>query len=226
MSGHAPAEPGDAPAGAAPVATSDATPDATAASDPAHDAIDAALAATLETVLHTERLALEPLAERHADELFAPLADARLYVHVPQEPPASLEALRQRCALLARRRSPDGRELWLNWVLRGRADGACRGRLQATVRRVDALAWIAYEVFPPYWRQGLAREGCSAMIRWLIDALGVRRLAAEVDSHNTASLLLLERIGFQRAGFRPAADHFKGRDSDEWTLRLAASDWR
>lgn len=225
MSSQAPATPDAAPAAAADTVAAGVAPVATVASA-ARDAIDAVRAATLETVLHTERLALEPLAEHHADELFAPLADARLYAHVPQEPPASLDALRLRCALLARRCSPDGRELWLNWVLRGRADGACRGLLQATVRRADALAWIAYEVFPPYWQQGLAREGCSAMIGWLIHTLGVRRLAAEVDSHNTASLRLLERIGFQRAGFRPAADHFKGRDSDEWTLRLAASDWR
>lgn len=211
-------------AAAAPAAHAGAAPDAVAR-EAAPAALDAALAATLETVLHTERLRLEPLAERHADELFAPLADPRLYAHVPQEPPASPDVLRLRCALLARRCSPDGRELWLNWVMRDRADGVCRGRLQATVRRADALAWIAYEVFPPYWRQGLAREGCTAMVRWLIEALGVRRLAAEVDSHNTASLRLLERIGFQRAGFRPAADHFKGRTSDEWTLRLTRDEW-
>ena len=61
------------------------------------------------------------------------------------------------------------------------------------------------------------------MIEWLIDALGVRQFAAEVDSLNSASLRLLERLGFQRVSLREAADEFKGRVSDEWTLRLDAA---
>ncbi len=58
------------------------------------------------------------------------------------------------------------------------------------------------------------------MIEWLIDTLGVRQLAAEVDSLNSASLRLLERLGFERVSLHEAADEFKGRVSDEWTLRL------
>ena len=83
--------------------------------------------------MHTPRLDLEPLTEAHADELWLPLADPRLYTHVPQDPPASLAALRERFALLSARRSPAGDQLWLNWVMRERRDGQCRGRLQATV---------------------------------------------------------------------------------------------
>ncbi|HEU5293277.1 MAG TPA: GNAT family N-acetyltransferase [Burkholderiaceae bacterium] len=176
----------------------------------------------LETVLRTQRLDLEPIGERHADELWAPLADPLLYTHVPQDPPLSLAALRERFALLSQRRSPQGDQLWLNWVLRERSDGQCRGRVQATVT-TDALAWIAYEVFPPSWGRGLASEGCRRMMEWLIDELGVRELVAEVDSLNAASLRLLERLGFERASWRAAADHFKGRVSDEWTLRLPAT---
>jgi ribosomal-protein-alanine N-acetyltransferase len=176
----------------------------------------------LETVLRTPRLDLEPMAERHADELWLPLADPGLYRHVPQDPPASLDALRERLALLSGRCSPQGDQLWLNWVMRERRDGQCRGRLQATVT-TDARAWIAYEVFPPSWRHGFGVEGCRRMIEWLIDELGVRELVAEVDSLNVASLRLLERLGFERSSLREAADHFKGRASDEWTLRLDAA---
>src|SRR5207342_2926054 len=83
--------------------------------------------------------------------------------------------------------------------------------------------WLAYEVLPEHWGQGFAREGCRGMIAWLIDELDVRHLAAEIDSLNAASLRLLERLGFQRMSLREAADHFKGRASDEWTLRLDAA---
>jgi ribosomal-protein-alanine N-acetyltransferase len=176
----------------------------------------------LEAVLHTRRLDLEPLAERHADELWVPLADPRLYTHLPQEPPPSLAALRERFVLLSQRRSPQGDQLWLNWVMRDRGDGRSRGRLQATVT-AQGRAWIAYEVFPSFWGQGLATEGCRRMIGWLIDELDVRELVAEVDALNAPSLALLQRLCFQRVSYREAADQFKGRVSDEWTLRLDAA---
>ena len=183
---------------------------------------DEAFKATLETVLHTQRLTLEPLTEAHADELLEPLADPRLYVHVPQDPPVSLAALRERFVFLGARRSPVGDQLWLNWVMRDKHDGQARGRVQATVT-TGARAWIAYEVFPEHWGRGFATEACRRMIEWLIDTLGVQQFAAEVDSLNSASLRLLERLGFQRVALHEAADEFKGRVSDEWTLRLDAA---
>jgi len=184
------------------------------------DAFDAAL----EAVLHTARLRLEPQREAHADALFELLGDARLYTHIPQEPPASLQALRERLAWLSGRRAPEGDALWLNWVMRGATDGAYVGRVQATVR-CNAPAYLAYEVFPAHWHQGYATEACTRMIRWLIDELRIEHFMAEVDSLNEPSLRLLDRLGFHRASFRAAADHFKGRSSDEWTCRLTAADF-
>jgi [ribosomal protein S5]-alanine N-acetyltransferase len=184
------------------------------------EAFDAALA----DVLHTPRLLLEPQREEHADALFAPLSDARLYTHIPQEPPPSLAALRERLARLSTRRSPEGDELWLNWVVCEADSRTPLGRVQATVR-ANAPCYVAYEIFPAHWRRGIATEACRRMIEWLIDALQVEHFTAEVDSLNTASLRLLERLGFYRVALRANADHFKGRSSDEWLLRLAATDY-
>lgn len=182
------------------------------------DAFDAAL----DAVLRTPRLRLEPQRERHADALFPLLADPRLYEHIPLEPPASLPALREQLARLATRRSPDGSELWLNWVMVHSRSGECVGRVQATVL-ADRPAYLAYEVFPPHWHRGYATEGCKRVMCWLIDELRVDGFVAEVDSLNAASQRLLERLGFQRTSFRAAADTFKGRVSDEWTWRLDAA---
>ena len=180
--------------------------------------------AALEAALHTPRLRLEPQRPEHADALFAPLGDARLYEHIPQEPPPSLEALRERLTRLATRRSPSGDELWLNWVVRDAHHAALLGRVQATVR-ADAPCYVAYEVFPDHWQRGIATEACRRMIEWLIDQLHIEHFTAEVDSLNTPSLRVLERLGFQRVVLRENADQFKGRSSDEWMLRLAAADF-
>ena len=180
--------------------------------------------AALEAVLHTPRLRLEPQLPEHAEALFEPLSDARLYLHIPQDPPPSLDALRERLTMLSKRRSPKGDELWLNWVVRDAADGICLGRVQATVRR-DAPAYLAYELFPAHWQRGIATEACRRMIDWLIDELQIEHFTAEVDSLNAPSLRLLERLGFQRVVLRTNADQFKGRSSDEWMLRLTAADY-
>src|SRR5687768_15804343 len=64
--------------------------------------------------LHTARLRMEPLEPRHAEPLFHGLRDDRLYELTDDDAPVSVEALRARYEILARRRSPDGRQAWLN----------------------------------------------------------------------------------------------------------------
>ena len=67
----------------------------------------------------TPRLLLEPQLASHAPAMFALLSDPALYRH-EDAPPESLAALARRYERLASRRSADGREHWLNWVLRQR----------------------------------------------------------------------------------------------------------
>lgn len=141
----------------------------------------------------TARLALEPQVAAHADEMFVVLADPAIYEH-ENEPPASVEWLRERYRRLESRRSPDGREWWLNWVLR-LPSLQLAGYVQATVYP-DERAAIAYELASRHWGQGLAQEAVRAMIAELVATYGVRRLTAVLKATNRRSLLLLERLGF------------------------------
>lgn len=68
--------------------------------------------------LESEGLVLEPLAASHARSLYPSLLDERLYRYIPQDPPVSEQALRERYCRLETRQSPDGREVWLNWAMR------------------------------------------------------------------------------------------------------------
>ena len=63
-----------------------------------------------EARLETSRLWIEPLIPAHATRLYERLQDERLYEFIPQNPPASLQALEDRYRALSSRRSPDGRE--------------------------------------------------------------------------------------------------------------------
>src|SRR5438046_61536 len=68
-------------------------------------------------VIETGSLTLEPQTAAHAEEMFAVLSDPAIYEY-ENEPPPSLEWLRARFTKLESRRSPNGREQWLNWVIR------------------------------------------------------------------------------------------------------------
>jgi RimJ/RimL family protein N-acetyltransferase len=146
--------------------------------------------------LETAALTLEPLTVRHADEMFAVLGDPAIYEY-EHVPPASLEALRRRVAALPSRRSPDGSEGWLNWVIR-LPSGAAIGYVQATVYP-DRRAAIAYELGSAWWGRGLARRAVEAMLVELASQHGVRRLTAVLKQRNQRSLRLLERLGFAPA---------------------------
>ncbi len=143
-----------------------------------------------ETPLLTARLLLEPVRSEHAASLFAPLQDPRLYTYIPDDPPTSLEALQDRYRRWERRISPDGREVWLNWIARALASGEWVGTFQATITE-DHQALLAYMIFPSYQRQGFACEGCLSVIEHLVERYGVKFIAAEIDMRNASSIALL-----------------------------------
>jgi len=142
--------------------------------------------------LRAGELALEPQVAAHAPELFPLLSDESLYTFTDDKTPVSLDWLRSRFARLESRRSPDGSQHWLNWVVRDRG-GMAVGYVQATVAGDGAD--IAYVIGRPYWRRGYAFAACVAMIAELAAVYGVRRVTATVDRRNTASLALLKKLG-------------------------------
>lgn len=177
-----------------------------------------------ESVLETPRLRIEPLIPAHATRLYEGLQDERLYEFIPQNPPASPQALEDRYLGLSSRRSPDNREAWLNWALRARRSGDYVGVLEATVHE-NLTAAMAYMVFVPFQRRGFAAEACSRLLAHLFEEYRVSVVAAEIDTRNVASIALVESLGFERVAFNKDADYFKGSSSDEYRYELGERGW-
>jgi RimJ/RimL family protein N-acetyltransferase/N-acetylglutamate synthase-like GNAT family acetyltransferase len=138
-------------------------------------------------------VSLEPQLASHADEMFQVLCDPAIYEH-ENEPPQSLEWLRERFARLESRRSPDSPEQWLNWVIR-LPSSELIGYVQATVL-ADGRAAIAYVLGSRYWGRGLARQAVEAMISELERNHEVRTLSVVLKRSNARSLKLLESLDF------------------------------
>lgn len=174
---------------------------------------------------NTPRVVLEPLVVAHADAMFELLRDPAIYAY-ENAPPPSLAGLRQRYALLATRRSPDGTEQWLNWVVRLRDEaapdaspGACIGYVQATLYPGGDAA-VAYVFGSAWWGRGLASEAVAAMLDALARDYAVRHLYAVYKAANGRSQRLLVRLGF---GTVPPDRHAPLMpDADERLLMRAA----
>ena len=147
--------------------------------------------------LVTERLLLAPLMPSDADELVDVLADRDLYRFTGGTPP-QLEALRRGFEQWAGRVSPDGRERWLNWVIRERCTGRALGTLQATVRTeaekpVTEVAWV---LGVRAQGRGYVTESAHALVAFL-RGMGVQEVVAHIHPEHDASARVASAIGMQ-----------------------------
>ena len=115
--------------------------------------------------------------------------------------------------------SPDGSEVWLNWVARHRSNGECIGQLQAGFDEKNGFS-VAYTIAKPHQRQGYASEGLERIIQFLHAKMNAQSIKAWVDTRNEPSIRLMKRLGFKQIEFIQNADEFKGTKSDEFVFEL------
>ncbi len=137
---------------------------------------------------------LKPRTAAHAEELFAVLSDPALYQFLDEEPPASVEALRQKLARSESRKSPDGSEHWLNWVVRDEFQQVV-GYVQATIH-ANSDANVAYVIGTAHWGRGLAYRAVEQMLRIAVAEFGAKRFLLRSERENHRSVRLAERLRF------------------------------
>jgi RimJ/RimL family protein N-acetyltransferase len=74
---------------------------------------------------------------------------------------------------------------------------------------------FGFEVFPPYRRQGYAREACNAVMRWAHDHHKVTEFIVSISPDNIPSRRLAQSLGFERVG-----SHIDEEDGLEDIFRL------
>lgn len=139
------------------------------------------------------RCTLEPQVVAHAKDMFAVLSDPAIY-EFENAPPFSEAWLAQRYAKLESRTSKDGKERWLNWVIR-LPSGELAGFTQATIEQTG-IATIAYELGSRFWRQGIGSSAVAAMLAELASGYGVHTYLAVLKARNFRSVALLRHLGF------------------------------
>jgi len=176
-----------------------------------------------ETMIDVTEVYLEPLRPEDAAGMFPGLSDDNAYHFIPTDPPATLEALRDRYVFLSAGGTQDGTEIWLNWTIRRTVDQHFMGYTQVTLKGDDAL--VAYHVFPVFWRQGIATSAMNLTLADIFRRPGIKTARAFVDTRNTASVALLKTLGFNLIRTISDADFFRGATSDEFEFILHREVW-
>ncbi len=175
--------------------------------------MDSEHAKALNAGVTTSRLVLEPCTSAHAALMFGAMQDPEIYRWISMVPPTSPDALADAWARAESRRSPAGDRAWLSWIVRSAGDGTCLGWVDSEVGGCVALN-LGYVIYPSHWGRGIATEAVGAVVGHL-EAHGIERHVALVTVGNTASMRVLDKLGFERTRVLVANDTIRGELHDE-----------
>ncbi len=183
--------------------------------------------------LDTPRLRLRAVTTADAPALFGLFSDAetlRYWSHTAFTEMGEADALIS--GIAARAEAGD----LLKWGVEVRATGVLVGTATlASIDRSNRRAEVGFLVGRAHWGNGYGGEAMRALIghafggpdagRSGVRGVGLRRLEADVDPRNAASLRVLERLGFRREGLLRERWRVGGGVQDSVLLGLLASEW-
>lgn len=146
----------------------------------------------------TQRLSLREIGPEDAQTLYAVLSDAAVTEYYDDEAFTALSEARDQ--IDAWHRGYESRRA-IRWAIAPKADGMLIGTCgYYGLHRYHRRGAIGYELARPFWRQGIMTEALRAIIAYGFDEMDLNRIQATVMPGNTASVRLLEGLGFQQEG--------------------------
>jgi RimJ/RimL family protein N-acetyltransferase len=176
--------------------------------------------------IRTPRLILRPFAESDLDDLHAMQSRPEVARYLYWEP-RDREQVRQ--ALLSMVRgwalTAEGDVLALAVVLpdTGTVIGDVILRWTSVEHRQGEVGYVFH---PRYGGRGFATEAATAVLRLGFDDLRLHRIIGRIDSRNTASARVLERLGMRREAHFIQNEVVKGEWTDEVVYALTEDEWR
>jgi RimJ/RimL family protein N-acetyltransferase len=175
-------------------------------------------------VLTTERLVLRETAARDADAVFELESDP-VAMRYWSKPP-----MRDRSeAVVAVERAmgyfPAG--IGLRWSIARAQDDRMLGHVSLfDLSPQSGRGEIGYGLARTHWGHGFMHEALCAVVDYAFGPLGLRRLEADIDPRNDASIRAVERLGFVREGLLRERWVVAEEISDTVFMGLLARDWQ
>lgn len=148
-------------------------------------------------VLHTERLDLIEIKQRHLNDLFKIFGNPAVtsFYNVTT---LEKEAEAQQFINHFRNRFNEGAAI--RWGLALKGCNTIIGTLGYNNFTKHHRANIGYDLLPEFWNNGYITEALKAVLRFGFDQLYINRIEAEVMQGNVASERVLEKLGFKKEG--------------------------
>jgi RimJ/RimL family protein N-acetyltransferase len=169
-------------------------------------------------------ITLEPLAERHAPDIYDVMQDEEVCRYLAWAPPRrldeTLELIRQAGALMARGESIVFVPIW---KATGRAIGSTR---LLDVRPRDRQVEIGSTFLArDYWRTAANTESKYLFLRHCFETLGCVRVALKTDGRNVRSQEALTRLGAVREGTLRKHMNVRGYQRDTVYFSILDTEW-
>lgn len=188
------------------------------------DAAPARLLAGIDTlpVLESERLHLRPIREDDLPDLYAVFADPDVMRYWSTPPMRDMDEARAYLAGISRNFAE---RTGFKWAITRRDNDRLIGT--TSLFRLDGphhTGEIGYALGSAHWGNGYAAEAVRRTCQFGFEQLGLRRIEADIDPRNLASVRLVEALGFRREGELRARYHVGGEIQDSLIYGLLASD--
>ncbi|MGW7947624.1 GNAT family N-acetyltransferase [Staphylococcus xylosus] len=74
------------------------------------------------------------------------------------------------------------------------------GTIQLVIDEVNKSAEIEFIIHPNYWNNGIATNIAKTIIKYAFKVLKLNRVAASIDSNNTAAIMVLQNLEMKLEG--------------------------
>jgi len=174
-------------------------------------------------IITTPRLVLRWISEDDIDSLYEIFSNSevmRYWSTVPLPNQAAAAELQREIA------EGNESEKMFKWGLALRDSNIVIGTTTLFNLNLDnGRAELGYAMGRAYWGKGYMNEALKAFVSHAFEVIGLRRLEADVDPRNAASIRTLERLGFQREGFLRERWHVNGEIQDAIFYGLLRREW-
>ena len=97
--------------------------------------------------------------------------------------------------------------------------------LSEIVRGSFQSAYLGFFAFEPFQGKGHMKVALSAVVSQAFEHLGLHRLEANIQASNTASVGLVESLGFRLEGFSPRYLELGGEWQDHQRYAITVEEW-
>lgn len=174
--------------------------------------------------ISTDRLSLRRFRAADYDAYATYHTDADVYRYLYSAPPDAMALKKQFAAAIDDPFVEDGDAFRL--AVTRQDDGAVVGEVLLKIASTSARQGeVGYIFNPAFAGHGYATEATGAILDFGFSRIGFHRIFARLDTKNSASIGVVERLGMRREAHFIENDCFDGVWGDEYVYALLRSEW-